>query len=147
MNNDIKKYIDNLSVQRAEAIMQLREIFINNLPDGFQEQMNYNMPSFVVPHSIYPSGYHCDNKLPLPFISIASQKHFIAIYHMGIYSDKDLLEWFRQEYPKYLSTKLDMGKCCIRFKNIKKIPFELIANLAQKMTVDRWISLYEKERV
>ncbi len=146
MKKDIKLYIDNLPPKRAEAIIKLRQIIIQNIPEGFEETMNYNLPSFVVPHSIYPSGYHCDNKLPLPFISIASQKHFISLYHMGIYSDISLLEWFKTEYAKVVDTKLDMGKSCIRFKNINKIPFDLVGKLATKMTAKKWISIYEKER-
>jgi hypothetical protein len=101
------------------------------------------MIGYVVPHSLYPDGYHCDPKLPLPFMSIASQKNFIALYHMGIYSDPELLEWFKAEYPKYVKTKLDMGKSCIRFKKPETIPYELIAQLSTKMTPQNWIDRYE----
>lgn len=101
------------------------------------------MPGFVVPHSIYPAGYHVNPKLPLPFINFASQKNFIALYHMGIYSDKGLLEWFINEYPKHSKTRLDMGKSCIRFKNSQNIPYDLIAELSSKMTPEEWIKLYE----
>src|SRR5690554_5395600 len=102
------------------------------------------MLGYVVPHAIYPDGYHCTPELPLPFLSIASQKNFVAIYHMGIYADKELLDWFVGEYPKYMKTKLDMGKSCIRFKNMKTIPYELIAQLCSKMSVHQWIDLYEQ---
>ena len=141
---EITSYIDNLSEDRQNVINKLRRIIIDNLPTGFQEAYSYKMIGYVVPHSIYPNGYHCDTALPLPFINIASQKNFIAIYHMGIYSDKSLLEWFKAEYPKHCTTKLDMGKSCIRFKNMNKIPFELIGELASKVTVEQWINLYEK---
>jgi hypothetical protein len=105
--------------------------------------MSYGMIGFVVPHSIYPDGYHCDPKLPLPFISIASQKNFIAVYHMGIYADRNLLEWFENEFPKHSKSKLDMGKSCIRFKKINEIPYELIGQLAGKVSVNEWIKTYE----
>jgi hypothetical protein len=98
----------------------------------------------VVPHSLYPAGYHCNPEQPLPFISIASQKNFIALYHMGIYADKKLLEWFTKEYPKHSQTKLDMGKSCIRFKKPEQIPFQLIGELVSKMTPKDWIATYEK---
>ena len=102
------------------------------------------MIGYVVPHSLYPDGYHCDPKLPLPFINLASQKHFVALYHSGIYADKNLLDWFVSEYPKYVKTKLDMGKSCIRFKKMENIPYPLIAELCQKMTPQAWIELYEQ---
>ena len=101
------------------------------------------MPGFVVPHTRYPDGYHCDPKRPLPFLSMASQKNFIALYHMGIYANQELMDWFTAEYPNHMKTKLDMGKSCIRFKNVKKIPYELIGDLVSRMTVEDWIGLYE----
>ena len=110
---------------------------------GFSEEINYGMIGWVVPHSLYPEGYHCDPKLPLPFMSIASQKHFIAVYHIGVYANPKLLEWFISEYPKHCSTKLDMGKSCIRFKKIGNIPYNLIGELVTKMSANDWIMLYE----
>ena len=139
----VEKYIDELPVDRKEVIQKLREIVLENLPEGFQECMNYGMIGYVVPHSIYPDGYHCDTSQPLPFMNIASQKNHIGFYHMGIYSDKNLLNWFTEEYKNQVPTKLDMGKSCIRFKNLKKIPFELLGELVSKMTVDQWIEKYE----
>ena len=124
-------------------MLKLREVIKNNLPEGFEEAMSYGMLGFVVPHSIYPKGYHCDPKLPLPFISLASQKNFIALYHMGIYADENLLNWFLVEYPKHCKTKLDMGKSCIRFKKMEDIPFELISELAKRVSVTDWIKKYE----
>lgn len=103
------------------------------------------MIGYVVPHSLYPDGYHCNPKLPLPFINIASQKHFIAVYHMGIYADKKLMAWFTKEYAKQVASKLDMGKSCIRFKKFDQIPLALIGALAAKMTPQQWIAVYEKE--
>nr|WP_299342502.1 DUF1801 domain-containing protein [Allomuricauda sp.] len=137
------EYIEKLPENRKEAVSKLRETVKTNLPQGFEECISYKMIGYVVPHSLYPSGYHCDPKLPLPFINIASQKHFVALYHSGIYANQELSDWFTAEYPKYVKTKLDMGKSCIRFKNPDTIPFGLIAELCQKMTPEDWISLYE----
>lgn len=139
-----KEYIAELPDDRKQVIKKLRDTLLQNLPKGFQEVMSYGMIGYVVPHSIYPDGYHTNPQLPLPFINIASQKNFIALYHMGIYSDKSLLDWFISEYPKYVKTKLDMGKSCIRFKNINNIPYSLLGELASKMSVEQWISLYEQ---
>ena len=138
-----QEYIDSLPEERKPAMQKLRSVISENLPKGFVETMGYGMLCYVVPHSAYPNGYHCDPKLPLPFLSVASQKNFIAVYHMGIYSDKGILDWFTSEYPKHVKTKLDMGKSCIRFKKADQIPYDLLAELFQKMTVEDWISKYE----
>lgn len=140
----IEEYINKLPEDRKIAVTKLRDTIKENLPKGFEECMSYKMIGFVVPHSIFPDGYHVDPKLPLPFINIASQKNFVALYHMGIYADKNILDWFLAEYPKHVKTKLDMGKSCIRFKNVATIPYELIAELCQKMTPENWIQLYQK---
>ena len=138
-----EKYIEQLTNERKIAIGELRKIIIDNLPKGFSETISYGMIGFVVPHSIYPNGYHCDPKQPLPFISIASQKNFVALYHMGLYANPELLKWFIDEYPKHCKIKLDMGKSCIRFKKPDQIPFELIGELCSKMTTKQWIEIYE----
>jgi len=137
------EYIESLPEDRKEAILKIRDAILKNLPKGFEEVMNYGMLGYVVPHSIYPKGYHCDSKLPLPFMGLASQKNNISFYHMGIYADKKLLDWFVSEYPKHVKSKLDMGKSCIRFKKMNEIPFALIGELASKLTPERWIELYE----
>ena len=131
-----EEYLQELPVERKEAFLMLRTLFLENLPAGFEEQMAYGMIGFVVPHSIYPNGYHCNPKLPLPFAALASQKNFIALYHMGIYAKPELLDWFVAEYPKYSKQKLDMGKSCIRFKKMDQIPFDLLAELLKKMAVE-----------
>jgi uncharacterized protein YdhG (YjbR/CyaY superfamily) len=138
----IEEYINQLPEDRQVVIEKLRKTIKANLPKGFEEMPSYGMIGYVVPHSIYPSGYHCSPKLPLPFINVASQKNFIAVYYMG-FADKNILEWFTNEYPKHTITKLDMGKGCIRFKKIDRIPYELIGQLASKMTVEDWIKVYE----
>ena len=147
MQSDAKspqEYIESLPEDRKIALSKLRAAILQNLPEGFEEVMSYGMLGYVVPHSLYPAGYHCTPELPLPFMSIASQKNFIAVYHMGIYMDKDLYDWFTAEYAKQSKYKLDMGKSCIRFKKMEQIPFELIGDLAAKMTTDQWINRYEK---
>ncbi len=142
---NVKEYIDGLPADRKEAITQLRTVIQKKLPKGFQEEMSYGMIGYVVPHTLYPAGYHCNPKLPLPFMNIASQKNFIAVYHMGIYADPKLMDWFLAEFPKHSKSKLDMGKSCIRFKKTEQIPFELIGELASKMTVKDWVAMYEKQ--
>ncbi|MBN4070177.1 DUF1801 domain-containing protein [Olleya sp. AH-315-F22] len=137
-------YISQLPEDRKEPIKKLRQIINDNLSKGFEEGINYNMIGFYVPHSVYPDGYHCDTKLPLPFINIASQKNFVAVYHMGIYAKKELYDWFVKEYPKHCERKLDMGKSCIRFKKIDDIPYKLIGELASKMSAEEWIEIYEQ---
>lgn len=139
----VDEYISNTPEERHEALNKLRQTILDNLPKGFREELNYGMPGYVIPHSIYSDGYHCDPKLPLPFISFASQKSFISFYHMGIYADDKLLKWFQNEYKKVVPTKLDMGKSCIRFKNTSKIPYQLIADLVSRMTPEKWIEIYE----
>ncbi|OYU81223.1 MAG: hypothetical protein CFE23_05515 [Flavobacterium sp. BFFFF1] len=139
----VEAYFEAVPEDRKVAMQTLRKVVKENLPEGFTEGMGYGMACYVVPHSMYPAGYHCDPKMPLPFISIASQKNFIALHHMGIYGSKDLLDWFQSEYPKHSKYKLDMGKGCIRFKKPDDIPFALIAELCKKITVDDWITLYE----
>jgi uncharacterized protein YdhG (YjbR/CyaY superfamily) len=137
------EYIEQLPEDRKEVISELRKTILDNLPKGFKEEMSYGMLGYVVPHSIYPDGYHCDPKLPLPFINLASQKNHIGFYHMGIYSDPDLMQWFTKEYSKHVKTKPDMGKSCIRFKNPSVIPMKLMGELVRKMTPDDWIKKYE----
>ena len=146
MQSDIKtpqEYVDSLPEDRKTAIEKLRKTVKSNLPEGFEEEISYGMLGYIVPHSIYPKGYHCKPNLPLPFINIASQKNFIAFYHMGIYVNSELLNWFVSEYSKLVKSKIDMGKSCIRFKKMDEIPYELIGNLVSKITVSDWISIYE----
>lgn len=138
-----EEYLESLPEDRKKAMTELRKVITANLPKGFKEGMGYGMLGYFVPHTLYPDGYHCDPKLPLPFMSVASQKNFIAVYHMGVYSDPKLLKWFTEEYAKHSKTKLDMGKSCIRFKKPEQIPFKLIGELASKMTVKEWIERYE----
>ena len=136
-------YISQVPEERQEALKKLRKVITDNLPDGFEEGIQYKMIGYYVPHSVYPDGYHCDPKTPLPFMSFASQKNSVNLYHSGIYANKELHDWFVNEYPKHNSRKLDMGKSCIRFKKIEEIPYEHIGELTSKMTCEEWIDIYE----
>ena len=138
------EYLSSLPEERIEPMDKIYKAITKNLPKGFAEGMGYGMLGWSVPHSLYPPGYHCDPKQPLPFLGIASQKNFIALYHMGIYSDPKLLKWFTDEYPKHCKRKLDMGKSCIRLKYMDDIPSKLIGELASKMTPQEWITTYER---
>ena len=139
----VTAYLRALEPARVEPMTQLIETIREALPAGFDERINYGIPSWVVPHKTYPDGYHVDPTLPLPFLSVASQKRHVAVYHMGIYVDAKLLAWFEAAYPKHCSTKLDMGKSCVRFKNPAKIPYALLGQLCKKMTPKQWITRYE----
>ncbi len=145
--NSVQEYLDNVPEERKEVFRKIFDTISQNIPEGFDERLSYGMIGWVVPHSLYPGGYHCTPELPLPFLAIGSQKNFIALYHMGIYANQNLLQWFQDEYPKHAKTKLDMGKSCIRFKKMNDIPVELIGELVTKMTPKEWISLYEKRFV
>lgn len=140
----VQQYLETIPEDRKNAFEKLYRTISENLPKGFEECLNYNMIGWVVPLKTYPAGYHCTPNSPLPFLNLASQKNFIALYHMGIYAKPELLDWFVAEYPKHTTRKLDMGKSCIRFKKMDDIPFELIAELAGKMSPEEWIELYEK---
>lgn len=143
-SKSVADYISKIPKERQPYIKKLRKAVKDNLPKGFKERLSYGMIGYVVPHSMYPDGYHCTPELPLPFANIASQKNFIGFYHMGIYADKKLLAWFQSEYKKRVGKKPDMGKSCVRFKNFDEIPYDLIGELISKMSAEKWIDLYEK---
>ena len=138
-----EEYLNEVPEERKQSLLKLRAVILKNLPNGFKEGMGYGMIGYVVPHDIYSSGYHCDSKLPLPFMGFASQKNSINFYHMGIYADKELYNWFITEYTKLFPKKLDIGKSCMRFKKEEDIPYDLIGELVTKITVEQWISTYE----
>jgi len=138
------EYIASLPDDRKAIMSDLRKVIKKNIPKGFEEVMGYGLPGWVVPHRLYPAGYHCDPKTPLPFMGIASQKNHIAVYHMGIYSSPPLLEWFQREWPKHSSKKLDMGKSSMRFRKADDVPIALIGELARQMTPRQWIDIYEQ---
>jgi hypothetical protein len=139
-----EEYIKEMPEDRQKAFSKLRSVIKKNIPKGFKEGMGYGMMGWSVPHSLYPAGYHCNPKDPLPFMGIASQKNFIAVYHMGVYADPKLLKWFQSAHAKVSAKRLDMGKSCIRYKKPEDIPFDLIGELASKITPAEWIATYEK---
>lgn len=139
----VKEILTSLPVDRAEPFNKLHDVIVKNLPKGFEAAISYGGLGYVVPHKLYPPGYHCKPSEPLPFAGIASQKNSINFYHMGIYADPDLLKWFVTEYPRHSKQKLDMGKSCIRFKKLDDIPYKLIGELMKKMSVKKWITIYE----
>ena len=143
--NTVQQYLDAVPKDKEEYFLELRQVILDNLPIGFKEELNYGMLGYVVPFDIYPAGYHCDKSKPLPFMNIACQKNFIGFYHMGIYANKELLDWFVDEYDSTVSHKLDMGKSCVRFKKIDEIPLKLIAELVKKVTPADWIKDYESQ--
>jgi uncharacterized protein YdhG (YjbR/CyaY superfamily) len=136
-------YISQVPEEHQDILKKLRKVIKQNLPKGFEEGIQYGMIGYYVPHSMYPDGYHCTPSEPLPFMSFASQKNSVNLYHMGIYAKPELHDWFVNEYPKHCKRKLDMGKSCMRFKKLDEIPFDLIAELTTKMSVDEWIQIYE----
>lgn len=141
----VAEILSSLPEDRAVPFNKLHDVIVRNLPEGFEAAISYGGLGYVIPHTLYPAGYHCKPAEPLPFAGIASQKHSINFYHMGIYSDPALLEWFVSEYPKYSKQKLDMGKSCVRFKKMEEIPYQLIGELMQKMSAQQWIDLYESQ--
>jgi len=146
MFTNAEEYILDLPEERQDIVQKIREVILENIPEGYEEVIQYKMLGYVVPHKIYPNGYHCDPNQPLPFINLASQKNYISLYHMGLYADEEMLNWFTSEYKERCKYKLDMGKSCIRFKRMNDIPYDLIGELVSKMTVGDWIDLYENNK-
>ena len=142
---NVSDYLAALSPDRKAPMERLVAVIRDNLPGGFDEVINYGMPSWVVPHSTYAAGYHVNPTLPLPFLGLASQKSHIGLYHMGIYASPDLMEWFVQAYPQHCKTKLNMRKSCVRFKSVRNIPYDLVGDLCSRMSPQQWIALYEAQ--
>lgn len=143
--NTPEAYLADLPEDRKPVITALRKVILANLPPGFAEVMHCGMIGYVVPHARYPAGYHCDPKQPLPFLNLASQKNYVVLYHLGLYADQDLLNWFTAEYSRQSKARLDMGKSCIRFKKPDQIPLELIGELASRITPEQWIAVYQSQ--
>lgn len=141
----VNEILINLPQDRAEPFNKLHDVIMKNLPQGFEAAISYGGLGYVIPHTLYPAGYHCKPSEPLPFAGIASQKNSINFYHMGIYADPELLKWFVTEYTKQCKQKLDMGKSCVRFKKLDEIPYTLIGELMKKMSVKEWIYVYENK--
>lgn len=142
----VSEYLELIPENQREAFLELRSSILQHLPLGYVEVLSYGMIGYVIPLSTYPKGYLNQSNVPLPFINIAYQKNHIALYHLGMYANPQLTEWFTSEYASRYNTKLDMGKSCIRFKNYSKIPYDLISTLCSKITPEEWIQLYEHSK-
>ncbi|WP_026702253.1 DUF1801 domain-containing protein [Salibacterium aidingense] len=141
--DNLNQYMGTMDSKWKEAFVQLKEVVDENIPVGFEPAIQYGMPSYVVPLCLYPAEYHAKKDIPLPLISLAAQKRHIALYHMGLYADPALLEWFEKGYAEHAAHALNMGKSCIRFTKPDQIPYPLIGELVSKMSVEEWIALYE----
>ncbi|GAB4161633.1 MAG: DUF1801 domain-containing protein [Candidatus Dojkabacteria bacterium] len=144
IKSEVEKYIAALPEDRKKAILEIRNAILTNLPKGFKETLNHGTIGYVVPHSLYPGGYHCDPKSPLPSINLASKANGFSLYHMGIYADPNLYNWFVDEYKRLVGKNPDIGKSCIRFKRMNEIPLQLIGDLISKVSANDWISQYSK---
>jgi len=140
--DNVKEFIDNLPDDRKKAVSELRKTINKHLPKGFNEGIGYNMLAWSVPHSMFPAGYHCDPSKPLMLMCLSATKGGISLHHMGLYGSTPLMNWFKSEWPKYSSKKLDMGKACIRFKRFEDVPLDLIGELATKLTPRQWVEQY-----
>lgn len=138
----VAQYLKELPDDRREAISAVRDVILKNLPKGFEEGMQYGMIGYFVPHALYPNGYHCNPKEPLPFANLASQKNHMALYTMTVYGNPDIEKWFTDAWTKG-GRKLDMGKSCIRFKKIEDVPLDVVAQLFKKVSVKQYIQMYE----
>ncbi|MBL1227525.1 DUF1801 domain-containing protein [Enterococcus sp. BWR-S5] len=142
--NQIEAYIKAIDPKWQAVYSELLEILKEQVPAEFELAWQYEMPTFIVPLSVFPEGYLGRKDEGLPFISLAAQKKHLSLYHMGLMGNKELLNWFQEEYKKQMPTKLNMGKSCIRLTNPKTIPFELLGELASRMSMDEWIGQYER---
>jgi len=141
----VAQYIKELPADRREAIKTIRAEILKSLPKGYEEGMQYGMIGYFVPHSVFPDGYHCDPKQPLPFAHLASQKNHMALYLFCIYGDDALKEWFREAWQK-TGKKLDMGKSCVRFKMLEDVPLEVVGQAIKKVSVKKYVASYQEAR-
>lgn len=139
----VETYLEELEPERRELVEAIRAAIHRGLPPGFEERMIYGMIGWVVPKDTYPAGYHCDPSLPLPFINLGNQKASVNLYHMGLYVIPGLLDWFQNSWREQTSARLDMGKSCVRFKRLDNVPLSLLTELATRVTVEEWVSVYE----
>ncbi|MHC4953076.1 MAG: DUF1801 domain-containing protein [Planctomycetota bacterium] len=127
----VKQYLDSLPDDRRKAIQKVRAAVNKGLPKGYKEGIQYGIIGWFVPHSIFPSGYHCDPKQPVPFAGLASQKNYMSLYLMCVYGDKQHETWFVKEWKK-TGKKLDMGKSCVRFKSVDDVPLDVVKATKKK---------------
>lgn len=138
----VDEYLQALPEDRRAAISAVRKVILDNLPKGYQECMSYGMIGYVVPHSLYPKGYHCDPKLPLPFANLGSQKNHMALYLMNLYGDAKTEQWFQKAW-RAAGKKLDMGKACIRFRRLDDVPLEVVGQVIARTPVADYIARIE----
>ena len=143
--SSVKEILENIPVERKKTFSEIHKTIMDNLPLGFEAGLSYGGLGYIVPHKIYPRGYHCNPKEPLPFAGLANQKHSINFYHLGLYALPELDSWFQNEYLKCCKHKMDRGKSCIRFKHFDDIPLGLIGLLISKISVQEWIRIYEEK--
>jgi len=141
----VDQYLAELPPDRRDAINAVRKLILKNLPDGFEEVMQYGMIAYVVPFELFPAGYHCDPSQPLCFAALASQKNYMAIYLTTVYGHKKTQEWFVKAY-KASGKKLDMGKSCVRFKKLEDLPLNVIGQAIARVPVDKYIQAYQQSR-
>ncbi len=139
----VEQYLAELPDDRREALQALRQVILENIDGDFEEGMQYGLPGFYVPHRVYPAGYHCDPKIPLPFVGMASQKHYMSLYLMCVY-DQERVAAFRRAWAK-TGKKLDMGKCCIRFKKLEQLALGVIGDTIRRTTAKKYIAAYEAQ--
>lgn len=138
----VEEYLAELPEDRREAISAIRDVILKNLPEGYKEGMQYGMIGYCVPHSVYPAGYHCDPKQPLPFAALASQKNHMAVYLCNLYASEEEGQWFREAWTA-TGKKLDAGKSCVRFKKLDGVALDVIGEAIARWPVDKFIALYE----
>ncbi len=149
----VDAYIKELPEDRAKGVKALRAVILKNLDKGYTEGMNYGMIGYYVPHSIFPAGYHCDPRQPLPFAGLASQKNYLSLYLGGLYCGCDggepseHLKWFQDAWAKSGKRKLDMGKACIRFKSVEDVPLDVIGEAIRRVPLKVYLEYYEKALV
>lgn len=138
----VNDYLAGLPPERQAAIGKVREVILAHLPVGYEERMQYGMISYVVPHSLYPAGYHCDPKQALTMASLASQKNHMALYLMCAYGHRETREWFETAY-RASGKKLDMGKACVRFRKLEDLPLEVIGQAIARVPVQKYVQSVE----
>ncbi|MFG0274169.1 MAG: DUF1801 domain-containing protein [Phycisphaerales bacterium] len=138
----VEAYLDSLPPDRREVIERVRAVINDNLPAGYAEGMQYGMIGWFVPHGVYPKGYHCDPKQPLPFVSLASQKNHMAVYLCTVYMTPEEQAWFERAW-KAAGKRLDMGKSCVRFKSLDGVALEVLGEAVARWPAPKFVAAYE----
>jgi hypothetical protein len=139
----VEQYLSGLSAERRGALEAVRRVLLANLDKDYEEGMQYGMIGYYVPHHVFPPGYHCDPKQPLPFAGLASQKNHMSLYLMCVYGDSPLAEWFRESWAK-TGKKLDMGKSCVRFKKVEDLALDVVGEAIRRVPVSKYLKQYEQ---